>query len=141
MAIRKIVLDVVECLVIIPTTIVAAVLGFAGALVALITLIRSEHNSSPYMLLSLIAVGWFGVFTLWKLQNHFHRTAERPGDILLCWLGLLCGSAASVILIVSSGGTVLFRLLFFGWTMLVVIVFSIMLLNLTRHKKTATSQS
>lgn len=135
MAIRKIVLDVVEYLVIVPATIVAAVLGFVGMMAALDALVHDTYGVSPGMMLALIALGWIGIFTLWKLLNYFHYSSEPPTNALFYWFGLLCGSTASIILVISSGGTLLFKMLFFGWPLLAVMIFSIMLIPRSRLAK------
>jgi hypothetical protein len=90
---RKTLLAAIKFLVIVPTTIVAAPLGVAGVMVALLG--GLDGLSATYMALSLVVSGWFGIFTLWKLLNHFHYSVEPPQDVLHCWLGLLCGSATS----------------------------------------------
>jgi hypothetical protein len=132
---RKIVLDVIEWFVIFPTAIVAAVLGFVGILVALDAFSHDTYGVSPSFMLFLIALGCFGIFTLGKLLNHFRYSVELPPDALYYWFGLLCGSASSIYLVIESGGTLLFNILFFGWPLLAVMVFSIMLIPRSRLAK------
>jgi len=87
---------------------------------------------SPYSALiglGVLIAGWIGIITSWRLYYHFHKTNQPPNNKLVYWLGLFCGSVTSIIFAFSSGGDLLFNILFFGWPLLAVIVFSIMLLS------------
>lgn len=81
------------------------------------------------MLAIAMILGWFGLVTLWRLYYSLLR-----GDLSLnrraAWTGLACGSLVSVAWIMASGGTVVFRLLFFGWPLLASTYFGVVLRRL-----------
>ena len=104
-------------LVIIPTTLVAAFWSLLGVSVAL-----SERPSGILVLFALLA-GWFGIVTLWQLYHDFLGGEPHP-NILVAWLGLACGCITSLVLIVTSGGSAMFRIVFFGWPLIAAAYFS-----------------
>lgn len=90
---------------------------------------RATGTSFAFTLAIAMALGWFGLTTLWSLYYSLLR-GDLSFNRRAAWAGLVSGSLVSVALIVASGGTVVFRLCFFGWPLLASTYFSIVLRRL-----------
>lgn len=126
---KRVALFAIAFIVMIPTTLAAALYSMFGIGFA-IDVIRRGHDAIEGLFLILFLLcGWFGIVTLWRLYHAFLESHSPSINRPLAWLGLFCGSAASVILVVSAGGTITFKLLFFGWPLIAAVFFSALLLK------------
>lgn len=90
---------------------------------------RAADTSFACALAIAMALGWFGLLTLWRLYYSLLR-GVLSFSRRTAWAGLVCGSLVSVALIMASGGTVVFRLSLFGWPLLASAYFGIVLRRL-----------
>jgi hypothetical protein len=126
-------LNFVMFVFIIPTSLVAGFWTLFGIVVsfAALTADPSLKEVSPTAIWLLLVFGWFGISTLWKLYQYLLRDAipEKP---IQCWLGLMSGVAVSLTMIFTFGGIIVFRVCFLGWPIPAALIFSAMLLRITR---------
>lgn len=126
---KRVALFIIAFFVMIPTTLVAA-LSSIFLIGSIINAIRPGHDpTNGLFVIFFMFFGWFGIVTLWRLYHAFLESNSPNVNEPLAWLGLFCGSAASVILVVSAGGTITFKLLFFGWPLIAAVFFSALLLK------------
>lgn len=71
----------------------------------------------------ITALGWVGVITGIRLYNHFLRSDAAPVWYSSAWVGLLCGTVASISLISWMGGSLTFRVFFVGWPLIGAMTF------------------
>jgi hypothetical protein len=126
---KRVGLFAIAFFVMIPTTLVAA-LSSIFLIGSVVDAIRPGHDPiNGLFVILFIIFGWFGIVTLWRLYHAFLEPNSPNINQPLAWLGLFCGSTASVILVVSAGGTITFKLLFFGWPLIAAAFFSALLLK------------
>jgi hypothetical protein len=112
-----------------PSTMVAAFFTLLGSGFASDALRRNEHTPAALATLAAMLAGWFGLTTLWRL--HYRLLQGRLDfDRRVARAGLACGSVVSMALVASSGGTLAFRLVFFGWPLLAAAYFAVVLWRL-----------
>lgn len=120
---RRCVIYALGILVIMPTVLVSCFWSLF-AVVALYSFVFIEGpatwlESVMYLWLAATTVlGWVGLITGVKLYNHFLRSDAAPARPGLAWVGLLCGTVASISLISWLGGSLIFRLVFIGWPLM-----------------------
>ncbi|QEE23097.1 hypothetical protein CS053_00250 [Rhodanobacter glycinis] len=115
--------------VVLPSTMVAAFFSLLGAGFASDALRRHEHALAGLVALAALVAGWFGLVTLWRLHYrllHARLDFNRPA----AWAGLACGSVVVLALVLSSGGTLVFRVSFFGWPLLAAAYYAVVLWRL-----------
>lgn len=122
--------------VIAPTMLVALFYSVPGVMFALESLQAGEHVADAVQVLLCIAGGWLGIIALW------HAYAALSSDHLafnrtLVWIGFSCGCVVSLLLIATTNGSLLFRVLFFGWPLLGVAVFTPLLMRRRRRQPAA----
>lgn len=112
----------VAFVVLLPTTLVAAPLTFAGLLVACDSFV---HPSSvlPLAIFSSIMLGDLGLASMWILFFHYRTKSTKPPRSRWHYCALLGGAALSLTLVMSTGGTLLFRTFFFGWPLIGAVFF------------------
>jgi hypothetical protein len=121
-------LNIVAVLVLIPTTMFAGIVGLVGVTAAFDDISRGRVNTIAVV--PLVFAGWFGIYILWRLYCFFrHPASFPPPSPPVSWIGLASGSSVSIILIATSGGSLLSRLFIFGWPLIAAIFFSILLLG------------
>jgi hypothetical protein len=125
--------------VLFPTTVVAGMTTFVGIVYALAMLSEGKVQI-PLTVFTLTTFGTAGIISLWILFLHFFKNKENPSNSLLHSTALLAGAAVSTWFVVYSGGTLLFRLLFFGWPLIGAAYFLILLL-INRRKRTRSSST
>lgn len=118
---RQLALHAVALLVLMPSTLGAAFWSLMGAAFAFKSLSRGEYVNTSLLVLLALAAGWFGIVTLWR--TYYGLANRAPFNRMLASVGLACGSAVSLALVANTGGTLAFRLLFFGWPLLAVLAF------------------
>ncbi|WP_230024998.1 hypothetical protein [Massilia sp. Bi118] len=111
---KKPALYLVAFFVLVPTTLVAAPLTVVGMVVAW-TSIFERSAASPPAMFSALTLGFLGLASMWVLFFHYLKSVSNPPASHLHCIALLAGAAVSLALVVSSGGSLLFRALFFGW--------------------------
>ena len=119
-------LRAIALLVLLPSTLVAGFFTFMGLAFVAASLGDGEYTTSAVILLAAMVAGWFGLVTAWRLYDGMHRghpNLSRP----TAWAGLACGCVTSVGLIATTGGSIGFRLVFFGWPLLAAAFFAIAL--------------
>ncbi len=114
--------------VIVPTMLVALFYSVPGVMFALESFQAGEHVADAVQVLLCIAGGWLGIIALW------HAYAALSSNPLafnktLVWIGFSCGCVVSLLLIGTTNGSLLFRVLFFGWPLLGVAVFTPLLMH------------
>ena len=118
----------------VPTTLVAAPLTFAGLVVAFAAIVE-ESATSPLAILSVVTFGFFGLASMWILFFHYLKNTANPPRSKWHYCALLGGSAVALILVVSCAGSLLFRALFFGWPLIgAVFFFGMLLANREAHQ-------
>ncbi|MHC9084047.1 hypothetical protein ACYX7E_03300 [Luteimonas sp. RIT-PG2_3] len=116
----------IAIMVLVPSTLAACFWSIPGTMFVVDALQRHEHLRASVALSITMAAGWFGLITAWRLYYDFLRgrlTVSRP----VAWAGLICGSLASLALIMTTGGALAFRIVCFGWPLLAVACFSVAL--------------
>lgn len=123
---NTIALRFVAILVLLPSTLVAAFWSLMGIPFAEDALQRRGHAVAGTVLFAALAAGWFGLVTLWRLYYHLlHERTDFNRNI--AWAGLAVGCLVSLALIATTGGTLTFRVVFFGWPLLTAAFFAIVL--------------
>lgn len=123
---NKLLLRAVGLGILMPTTLVAAFGSLPGAGLSLGAIRAGTAGLSATLWLVALVAGWFGMVTLWRLYYGFLR--ERSGlNRVTTWVGLVCGSLVSLALVTASGGSLTFRVLFFGWPLWAVAFFVVAL--------------
>jgi hypothetical protein len=126
---RKLLIAVVFTFIVVPTALVSAFWSLMGGGMVLAAVLGDPSVrgvGAPGVALLLIG-GWFGISALWKLSVHFFYNSTRPARPCFLFGGLLCGTAVAVSLILSSGGSLEFRLAFFGPPVLAASVLAVLL--------------
>lgn len=122
-------LRAVAILVLLPGTLVSGFGSLLGFAFVADSFRRSDHVAAGAVLLVAMAAGWFGLVTSWRLYYGLLR--GRTGfDRRVAWAGLTCGSLVSLGLMVATGGSLNFRIVFFGWPLLAAAFFGIALWRL-----------
>jgi hypothetical protein len=130
---RRLALWLTFVLVVLPTTLLSLVFSLFGIAWMTDSLRPStdpmddRHRLASLMALAVLAAGWFGIATLWRLFVLLKRDwrSSRPREI---WAGLLAGSAVSVVLIVMTPTAVAFV---YAWPLLAVLHFGV---EFARHQ-------
>jgi hypothetical protein len=120
--IRNAALFFVGLFILLPTTLVTVVFAPMGVVYALAMLIEHQFEKAS-ILCVVITCGSAGVISMWILFIHFKNQSEKSPPSLVHCIALLCGSAVSIWFVIYSGGTLMFRLLFFGWPLLGALYF------------------
>lgn len=127
--VRSVALVVLLVTVLLPTAVVAAFFSLFG--VAIVWAGLSGDASVPLsqaLLVALVlAAGWFGIATFSRLYIHFRKSPTCPPHPKLAVAGLAAGTATSAALALGSGGSVAFRVAFFGWPVIGAFVLGPML--------------
>jgi len=108
--------------ILLPTTLVTAIFAPMGAVYALAMLVEHQFETAA-ILFAVITCGSAGVISMWILSIHFKNNTEKSLSALAHCMALLGGSAVSIWFVIYSGGTLMFRLLFFGWPVLAALYF------------------
>jgi hypothetical protein len=119
---KKFLLYLVAFLVMVPTTLVAAPLAFVGLVTAFAAIVE-ESAASPLAILSLVTFGLFGLASMWLLFFHYLKNTANPPRSKWHHCALLGGAAVALTLVVSCAGSLLFRVLFFGWPLIGAVFF------------------
>lgn len=124
----KILAQLIGFVVVAPSTLVALFYSALGLLFAVDAIRSDEHVASAVLVLLCLFAGWFGIFSLWRAY-YLLAGGQRSFSRRFLWIGFGCGGLVSAVLIAVVNGSLLFRALFFGWPMLAVIPFTVMLLR------------
>lgn len=127
----KILAHLIAFVVIVPSTLVALFYSALGLLFAVDAIRSDEHVGNAVLMLLCLFSGWFGIVALWRAY-YLLAGGQRSISRRFLWIGFGCGSLVSVALIAMVNGSLVFRALFFGWPMLAVIAFTVMLLRADR---------
>ena len=127
----KILAHLIAFVVIVPSTLVALFYSALGLLFAVDAIRSDEHVGNAVLMLLCLFSGWFGIVALWRAY-YLLAGGQRSFSRRFLWIGFGCGSLVSVALIAMVNGSLVFRALFFGWPMLAVIAFTVMLLRADR---------
>ncbi|AMJ56434.1 hypothetical protein AXG53_07070 [Stenotrophomonas sp. KCTC 12332] len=122
--------------VIVPTMLVALFYSVPGVMFALESFQAGEHVADAVQVLLCIAGGWLGIIALW----HAHAALSSNPlafNKTLVWIGFSCGCVVSLLLIGTTNGSLLFRVLFFGWPLLGVAVFTPPLMHPRQGERSA----
>jgi hypothetical protein len=119
---KKLLLYLITFLVMVPTTPIAALLTLMG-LVAVFAAIVEESAASPLAILSLVTFGFFGLASMWILFFHYLKNTGNPPRSKWQHCALLGGAAAALTHVASRAGSLLFRVLFFGWPLIGAVFF------------------
>lgn len=122
MLLKNVGLYFVGLFILIPATLVTVVLAPMGAVYALAMLVERQFGTAA-ILLAVITFGSAGVISMWILCIHFKNDTGKSLSALVHCVALLCGSAVSIWFVIYSGGTLMFRLIFFGWPVLGALYF------------------
>jgi hypothetical protein len=121
---QKYFLTAVALIFILPTTLVAGFWTIVGGTAAIAALIGDSFTrASGVYIVALLLSGWYGIFTLWKLYFAFYKV-KAPTNIKRCWFGLVLGTITSLIMLFTFGGSIYFRVLFFGWPIIATLIFA-----------------
>jgi hypothetical protein len=133
---KKLLLYLVAYVIMLPTILVAAPLTFVGLVVACDSIFHLSAIS-PLAIFSIILFGDLGIASMCILFLHYQHDAAKPP--LSRWhdCALLGGTAVSLALMRSFGGSLLFRALFFGWPLVGAVFF----LGLLSASRKATRQT
>jgi hypothetical protein len=128
-------LYVIAIFVSLPSTLAAAFWTLLGTDFVLDAFRRHDRVMTATALLAALVTGWFGLVTLWRLH---YRLLQGRADFNqhVAWAGLACGCLVSLGLIAVTGGTLIFRIIFFGWPLLAAAYFAFVLWRLpptSRH--------
>jgi len=126
---NKFALHAVGILVLLPTTLAAAFWSLLGVGFSVAFFRTGDHVFASLLLLLAMAAGWFGIVTLWRLYYSFLSDRHPRSNFVVIWAGLACGCVTSLALIATTGGSILFRVVFFGWPLLAVALFLIALVR------------
>jgi len=110
-------LYVIAILVSLPSTLAAAFWTLLGSGFTSDALRRHDHAPAAFALLAAMLAGWFGLVTLWRL-HYLLLQGRTDFNRHTAWAGLACGCLVSLALIAVTGGTLVFRITFFGWPLL-----------------------
>jgi len=129
----KIPLYVILIIFILPTTIASTFVSVFGCVAILGFLVgdKSFTFSAAAYIASLLFFGWCGIIAMWKLYFLFIANKE-PENINKYLLAILSGVVVSLIMVISFGGSLLFRVSVIGWPILAAIYFSIRLLRIKK---------
>lgn len=115
-------LYIIGLFVLLPTLLLTIIFAPMGAVSALGMFM--EHNfTSAAMLLTVVTCGTIGVRSMCILFFHFKKDTGKPVSAARHCIALLCGSAVSIVFVISFGGTLMFRIFFFGWPLLGALYF------------------
>jgi hypothetical protein len=87
-----------------------------------------ESAASPLAILSLVTFGFFGLVSMWILFFHYLKYTANPPRSNWHHCALLGRAAVALTLVVSCAGSLLFRVLFFGWLLIGAVFFFSLLL-------------
>lgn len=128
---RSVALMLFFATVLLPTAVVASFFSLLGA-----AFVWAGLSGDPSIPLSqavpvalVLAAGWFGISTLFRLYIHFRACSACPKHPRRAAAGLVVGTATSVVLAVGSGGSLAFSVVFFGWPVIGAVVLGLMLAN------------
>lgn len=116
-------LRAVAILVLFPSTLASAFFTLMGLAFSADSIRRGEQTSTGIFLLCAMFAGWFGLVTAWRVYYGIlleRSNLNRP----VTWVGLASGSLTSIALVYLSGGSFLFRIMFFGWPLIAVVYFA-----------------
>ena len=122
--------------VIVPTMLVALFYSVPGVMFALESLQAGEHVADAVQLLLCIAGGWLGIVALWRAYAAL-SSDQLVFNKTLVWIGFSCGCLVSLLLIGTTNGSLLFRVMFFGWPLLGVAVFTPLLMRRRQGERSA----
>lgn len=123
-------LRLIAIAVLLPSTLTAGFWTLLGAAWVADALQRGEHMGTALALSAAMAAGWFGLVTGWRLHYHLQHQYLAL-DRRIAWSGLASSALVSIGLLVTTGGSLLFRLGFFGWPLLAVAFFAMVLWRLS----------
>ncbi|KRG71279.1 hypothetical protein ABB27_03215 [Stenotrophomonas terrae] len=115
---------------------VALFYSVPGVMFALESLQAGEHMADAVQVLLCIAGGWLGIIALWHAYAALSSEPLAFNKILV-WIGFSCGCVVSLLLIGTTNGSLLFRVLFFGWPLLGVAVFTPLLMHRRQGERSA----
>ena len=127
--VRSVALNILFATVLFPTAVVASFFSLLGAAVVWAGL-RGDPSiplGRAVPLALLLAAGWFGISTLFRLYMHFRASSSCPSHPKRAAAGLVVGTATSVVLAIGTGNGLSFSLLFFGWPVIGAVVLGLML--------------
>ena len=122
MLLRTAGLYVVWLFILLPTTLVTVVFAPMGAVYALAMLVERQFGTAAN-LFAVLTCGSAGVISMWILCFHFKNSAGKSLSAVVHCVALLSASAVSILFVIYSGGTLMFRILFFGWPLMGALYF------------------
>lgn len=122
---NPIALRLVAIIFLIPSTLVVGWGSLLGLAFASAGLRDAGHAVAAAFLLLAMALGWFGLVTLWRLYYGLLR-GRRDINRQFAWAGLASGVVVSLGLIALTGGALAFRIAFFGCPVPAAAYFSIL---------------
>lgn len=128
----KLLAQLIGFAVIVPSTLVALFYSALGAMFVVDSIQRQEHLGSTALVLTCLTGGWFGIIALWRAYFVL-GTGQLTFNKAFIWIGFGCGSLVSLTLMGMVNGSLLFRALLFGWPLLAVAAFTVMLLRRRTH--------
>lgn len=129
------VLRLVAIAVLLPSTLVAGFWSLPGFAFVADALLRSQQPGTAALVLAALVAGWVGLGTAWRLYYCLLRK-ELDFDQRRAWWGLASGTLVAIGLMAATGGSLMFRIVFFGWPLLAVAFFGALLWRL--QQKAAT---
>jgi hypothetical protein len=126
---HPIVLRLVAIGVLFPSTLGAGFWSMLGFGFVADALLRSQHPGTAAAVLAAIVAGWIGLGTAWRLYYCLLRQ-ELAFDRRRAGWGLAIGALVTIGLATLSGGSLLFRIGFYGWPLLAVAFFGAVLWRL-----------
>ena len=121
-----IVLGLIAIAVLLPSTLGAGFWTLLGVAWVVDALQSGQHTGAAIALIAAMAAGWFGLVTAWRLYYRLRRK-DLAFDRRIAWCGLASGALVCIALIAMTGGSLLFRLGFFGWPLLAAAFFGAVL--------------
>ena len=126
---HPIVLRLIAIVVLLPSTLVAGFWSLLGFGFVADALLRGEHAGTAALVLAALVAGWIGLGTAWRLYYCLLRQ-DLGFDRQRAWWGLACGTLVAIGLIAAAAGPLMSRIVYFGWPLLAVAFFSIVLWRL-----------
>jgi hypothetical protein len=125
---RKLSIRAVGLFVVLPTMLMTLFWGLIAA-AKLYSFLFQEGAADRYKTMAhltmgiCLVLGIAGVVTAVKLHDHFLRSDAAPAWAGFAWVGLLCGTAVNISLMVWVGGSLAFRVFFLGWPLIGAMTF------------------
>lgn len=125
-------LRLVAITVLFPSSLAAGFWSLLGLGFVADALLRSQQPGTAALVLAALVAGWVGLGTAWRLYYWLMRKETDFDRGRAAW-GLASGTLVAIGLMATSGGSLMFRLAFFGWPLLAVAFFGAVLWRMRRQ--------